>query len=81
MAIFMAVVIGLIVEPVPAALIGFAGVSLVAVLGLMGSAGDSIKWALSRVVINCPCPELYMKSGQIIYTFCNIRFFSVTFFF
>ncbi len=47
MAIFMAVVIGLIVEPVPAALVGFAGVSLVAILGLMGSAGNNIKWALS----------------------------------
>lgn len=47
MAIFMAVVIGLIVEPVPAALVGFTGVSLVAVLGLMGSAGENIKWALS----------------------------------
>ncbi|MFH1154761.1 MAG: DASS family sodium-coupled anion symporter [Pseudomonadota bacterium] len=47
MAIFMAVVIGLIVEPVPAALVGFAGISLVAVLGLMGSPSDNIKWALS----------------------------------
>ena len=47
LAIFMAVVIGLIVEPVPAALVGFTGVSLVAVLGLMGSAGNNIKWALS----------------------------------
>jgi L-tartrate/succinate antiporter len=47
LAIFMAVVIGLIVEPVPAALVGFAGISLTAVLGLMGSAGDNIKWALS----------------------------------
>ncbi len=46
-SIFLAVVIGLIVEPVPAALVGFAGISLVAVLGLMGSAGDNIKWALS----------------------------------
>jgi L-tartrate/succinate antiporter len=47
LAIFSSVVIGLIVEPVPAALVGFTGVSLVAVLGLMGSAGDNIKWALS----------------------------------
>ncbi len=46
-AIFMAVVIGLIVEPVPAALVGFAGISLVAVLGLMGTPGENIKWALS----------------------------------
>ncbi len=47
LAIFMAVVIGLIVEPVPAALVGFTGISLVAILGLMGSSGDNIKWALS----------------------------------
>ena len=48
MAIFFAVVVGLIVEPVPAALVGFAGVSLVAVLGLIGPKSvDNIKWALS----------------------------------
>jgi L-tartrate/succinate antiporter len=48
MAIFFAVVVGLIVEPVPAALVGFAGVSLVAVLGLIGpKSADNIKWALS----------------------------------
>lgn len=46
-AIFLAVVVGLIVEPVPAALVGFAGVSLVAILGIMGSAKDNITWALS----------------------------------
>lgn len=46
-AIFMAVVVGLIIEPVPAALVGFTGISLVAVLGLMGSSKESIKWALS----------------------------------
>ncbi|MDX4059848.1 anion permease [Aliarcobacter skirrowii] len=45
--IFLAVIIGLILEPVPAALIGFAGISLIAVLGLMGNSGESIKWALS----------------------------------
>ncbi|RBQ27963.1 anion permease [Aliarcobacter vitoriensis] len=45
--IFLAVIIGLIIEPIPAALIGFVGISIVAILGLMGNSGDSIKWALS----------------------------------
>ena len=47
LAIFFAVVVGLIVEPVPAALVGFAGVSLVALLGLVGNPKESITWALS----------------------------------
>lgn len=48
MAIFFGVVVGLIVEPVPAALVGFAGVSLTAVLGLIdASSKANIKWALS----------------------------------
>ena len=47
LAIFFAVVVGLILEPVPAALVGFAGVSFVALLGLMGNPTESIKWALS----------------------------------
>lgn len=47
LAIFLAVVVGLILEPVPAALIGFTGVSVVALLGLMGNSQESIKWALS----------------------------------
>ena len=48
MAIFFGVVVGLIVEPVPAALVGLVGISLVAVLGLMDtSAKVNIKWALS----------------------------------
>ncbi|WP_419771246.1 MAG: DASS family sodium-coupled anion symporter [Candidatus Marinarcus sp.] len=47
LAVFFAVVVGLIVEPVPAALVGFAGISLVAVLGLVGNAKASISWALS----------------------------------
>ena len=47
MAVFMAVVVGLIVEPVPAALLGFTGISFVAVLGLMGTPRESIQWALS----------------------------------
>jgi L-tartrate/succinate antiporter len=47
MAIFFAVVVGLIIEPVPAALIGFVGISLVAALGLVGNPKESITWALS----------------------------------
>ena len=48
MAIFLAVVVGLIIEPVPAALVGLIGVSLAALLGLVGKTpGANIKWALS----------------------------------
>jgi len=47
LAIFIAVVIGLIIEPVPSALVGFTGVSIVAVLGLVGNPSQSISWALS----------------------------------
>jgi len=47
LSIFFAVVTGLIFEPVPSALIGFSGISLVAVLGLTGNPGESISWALS----------------------------------
>ena len=47
LAIFFAVVVGLILEPVPAALVGFTGISVVALLGLMGSPKDGITWALS----------------------------------
>ena len=47
LAIFFAVVVGLIIEPVPAALVGFSAISLVAVLGLIGNEKDSITWALS----------------------------------
>ena len=47
-AIFIAVVVGLVLEPVPAALVGFTGVSLVAVLGLIDAkSAENIKWALS----------------------------------
>lgn len=47
-AIFCAVVLGLILEPIPAAAIGFIGVFLVAALGLISpKPSDSIKWALS----------------------------------
>lgn len=48
MAIFLAVIVGLIVEPVPAALVGLLGVSLVAMLGLVGKTpAANAKWALS----------------------------------
>ena len=47
LAIFFAVVVGLIIEPVPAALVGFAGVSFIAALGLIGNPKESISWALS----------------------------------
>ena len=47
-AIFTAVIFGLILEPIPAAAIGFLGVFLAAVLGLAGpKPADSIRWALS----------------------------------
>lgn len=47
-AIFVAVIFGLILEPIPAAAIGFIGVFLVAVLGLAGpKPADNIRWALS----------------------------------
>ncbi|OLF35019.1 anion permease, partial [Psychrobacter sp. Cmf 22.2] len=47
LSIFLAVVVGLILEPFPAALVGFAGVSIVAFLGLVGNPKESITWALS----------------------------------
>lgn len=48
LAIFFAVVVGLVIEPVPAALIGMVGISLTAGLGLMGSSSkENIEWALS----------------------------------
>ena len=47
-AIFSAVILGLILEPLPAAAVGFIGVFLVAVLGLAGpKPADNIRWALS----------------------------------
>jgi L-tartrate/succinate antiporter len=47
-AIFCAVILGLILEPIPAAAIGFIGVFLVAALGLAGpKPADNIRWALS----------------------------------
>jgi len=47
LSIFFAVVTGLIFEPVPSALVGFTGISLVAILGLTGNPSESISWALS----------------------------------
>lgn len=47
-SIFVGVVVGLIVEPIPAALVGLTGVSVVAVLGLIDpSATANRNWALS----------------------------------
>ncbi len=47
-AIFAAVILALILEPIPAAAIGFIGVFFVASLGLTGpKPSDSIRWALS----------------------------------
>jgi L-tartrate/succinate antiporter len=47
-AIFLGVIVALILEPIPAALIGLTGVSLAAVLGLVGeTAKESRTWALS----------------------------------
>ncbi len=47
-AIFSSVILGLILEPLPAAAVGFIGVFLVAVLGLAGpKPADNIRWALS----------------------------------
>lgn len=47
-AIFIGVIVGLILEPIPAALIGLTGVSIAAVFGLVGdTAKASRDWALS----------------------------------
>ena len=47
-ACFTAVIVGLILEPIPSAAIGFIGIALVAALGLVApKPSDSIKWALS----------------------------------
>ncbi|MEZ7196371.1 anion permease [Pseudodesulfovibrio karagichevae] len=48
LSIFVGVVVGLIIEPVPAALVGLSGVALVAVLGLIDpSPTVNRNWALS----------------------------------
>ncbi|MCX5817292.1 MAG: anion permease [Proteobacteria bacterium] len=47
-ALFVGVILGLIMEPIPAAAIGVIGVTLAAVLQLISTKpGDAIKWALS----------------------------------
>lgn len=48
LAIFLAVIVGLVLEPVPAALIGLIGVSVVSLIGLAGKTpAANVKWALS----------------------------------
>lgn len=48
LAVFLAVIIGLVIEPVPAALVGLVGVSVVALIGLAGKTpAANVKWALS----------------------------------
>ena len=48
MAVFLAVIVGLIIEPVPAALVGLIGVSLIALIGLAGKTpAANVQWALS----------------------------------
>ena len=48
MAIFLAVIVGIVIEPVPAALVGLIGVSVVALVGLAGKTpAANVKWALS----------------------------------
>lgn len=46
-AVFLGVIVGLILEPIPAALIGLTGVAFCATFGLVGNSKESIKWALS----------------------------------
>ena len=48
MAIFLGVVVGLIIEPVPAALVGLIGVCLIALMGIIDpKPAKSVEWALS----------------------------------
>lgn len=48
LAVFLVVIIGLVIEPVPAALVGLVGVSVVALIGLAGKTpAANVKWALS----------------------------------
>ena len=47
-AVFLGVIVGLILEPIPAALIGLTGVAFSATFGLVGKTSkESITWALS----------------------------------
>lgn len=48
MAVFLAVIVGLVIEPVPAALVGLIGVSIMALSGLAGKTPTAnVQWALS----------------------------------
>lgn len=48
LAIFLAVLVGLVLEPFPAALLGLMGISVASLLGLVGKTpAANIKWALS----------------------------------
>ena len=48
LAVFLAVIVGLVIEPVPAALVGLIGVSFVSLVGLVGKTpAENVKWALS----------------------------------
>ena len=48
LAVFLTVIVGLVIEPVPAALVGLVGVSFVAMVGLAGKTpAANVKWALS----------------------------------
>jgi L-tartrate/succinate antiporter len=47
-ALFAGVIVGLILEPLPAAAIGFIGITVAVTLGFIGDTpGDSLKWGLS----------------------------------
>jgi L-tartrate/succinate antiporter len=47
-ALFAAVIVGLVLEPVPGAIVGLIGIALASMLQLISSSpSDSIKWALS----------------------------------
>ena len=48
LAIFLAVILGLVIEPVPSALVGLVGVSVISLIGLAGKTpAANVKWALS----------------------------------
>jgi L-tartrate/succinate antiporter len=47
-ALFVGIIVGLVLEPVPGPIIGLVGIVAGSVLGLVGKTpGDSVKWALS----------------------------------
>ena len=48
LAIFLAVIVGLVIEPIPSALVGLVGVSVISLIGLAGKTpAANVKWALS----------------------------------